>query len=478
MCRFLVVVAFWFLFVTGKGQTPAVEVRAVWLTTNWNLDWPNPNHSIELQKAHLKSILDKLQQLNINTVFFQSRIRGDVFYNSQIEPISPYAKKGFDYLQFAIEECHKRGIECHAWFVTFPVGSRKQVAAHGKNSVVNKKRSICKLFNGEWYLDPGNPEARTYLVSLVDEIIKNYDVDGVHFDYIRYPEKAIRFPDNDTFKKYGNGMALNDWRRNNINILVSDIYDRVKASKPWVQVSSSPIGKYKDLGAQGSSWTAYSSVFQDAIQWVNLGKHDALYPMLYYKENDFYPYLDDWKRLSSDRLLVAGIGVYQMLPSEKNWDLKNITDQIDYIRENRVGGQAFFRAGNVLDNEKGIGLNLRDYYQYPAKLPAMTWLDNIAPNSPVDLEVYKNENGKLCLKWQAYEDDEKQYYTVYCSFNEDIETNNPQNVLATGIRGNYIELDMEYGDFGLYYSVTASDRYHNESVVCFPAYFVHSEFEK
>lgn len=473
------VVVFWFLFIlTGKGQTPAVEVRAVWLTTNWNLDWPKSHHSIAEQKADLKNILDRFQKLNINTILFQTRIRGDVFYNSEIEPLSPFAKKGFDYLQFVIDECHKRGMECHAWIVTFPVGSKKQVAAHGKNSVVNKNKNLVKFFNGEWYLDPGNPQARKHILSIVDEVIQRYDVDGVHFDYIRYPEKANRFPDNDTFRKYGKGLSLDDWRRNNINKLVAEIYDYVKAVKPWVQVSSSPIGKYRDLGRMGSSWTAYSSVFQDAIYWLKTGKHDALYPMLYYKNSDFHTHLDDWLRLSNDRLIVPGLGLYQMLASDKNWALEEITSQIDYTREHNILGQAYFRAGNILNNDKNIEARLRKYYEYPAKLPPMTWLDNIAPNSPVDLEVFKDEYGKLCIKWQASDSDEEQSYTVYCSLTEDVDASNPQNVLATGVRSNSIELDMRTGDFGLYYSVSASDRYHNESVTCFPAYFIHSDIEK
>jgi len=453
-------------------------VRAVWLTTNWNLDWPMQHHSVEEQKRHLKDILDRLQRLNINTVFFQARIRGDVFYNSQIEPVSPYAKRGFDYLQFTIEECHKRGMECHAWIVTFPLGSKKQVSAHGKNSVVYKKPGLCKLFNNEWYLDPGNPQTREYVVDIVDEIVRNYDVDGVHFDYIRYPEKASKFPDSDTYRKYGKGMDLNDWRRDNINKLVANIYDHVKLLKPWVQVSSSPIGKYRDLGQNGSSWTAYSSVFQDAAYWMRSGKHDALYPMLYYKDNDFYSYLDDWIRICGSRLVVPGLGAYQMLPSEKNWSLNDITSQIDYTREHKVKGQAFFRVGNILNNTKNIESELKKYYQYPAKLPAMSWLDNVAPNSPVDLEVFKNESGKLCLRWQPYGKDENQTFTVYCSTSEDVDINDPRNILVTGLRSNYVEFNMVQGNFGLYYSVSASDRFHNESISCFPAYFVHENVEK
>jgi len=480
MTRLLFVGLSLLFYISLHSQTasPAVEVRAVWLTTNWNLDWPMANHSVEQQKKHLRDILDEFQRLNINTLFFQSRIRGDVFYKSRIEPLSPYAKKDFDYLQFVTEECHKRGIECHAWIVTFPVGSNKQVRQHGKNSIVNKRRDLCEFYNNEWYLDPGNPGSKEYILTIVEEIVRNYDIDGIHFDYIRYPEKALRFPDSDTYRKYGKGLSLADWRRDNISKLVDEVYNLVKSLKPWVQVSSSPIGKYRDLGINGSGWTAFSSVYQDAVFWLQSGIHDALYPMLYYKESDFYPYLDDWARLCNERLIVPGLGLYQMLPSEKNWILQDVTKQLEYTRDKGISGQAYFRGESILKNTKGIKDYIKSFYPYPAKLPAMKWLDNVAPNSPVDFSVYRNAEGKLSLSWIPYNDNESQTYTIYCSSVEDVDTNNPQNILATGIRDNSMELDIKSGDFGFYYSVSASDRFHNESVPCFPAYFVHSEYEK
>lgn len=476
---------FFFLFLISLLAFPAqvkaseaVEVRAVWLTTNWNLDWPLAHHSIDQQKKHFTAILDSLQQLKINTLFFQSRIRGDVFYNSKIEPRSSYAKPGFDYLAFAIDECHKRGIECHAWMVMFPVGTKKHNDKLGKNSVVTRHKESVKYFNGEWYLDPGNPSTKNYLLGVIDEVVRNYDVDGIHFDYIRYPENATKFPDKDTFKKYGKGKSLEDWRRNNISALVAIIYDSIKAQKPWVQISSSPIGKYKDLKGAGSSWTAYSSVFQDAGGWIEAGKHDALYPMMYYENSDFFPYLDDWQKHTTDRILVPGIGLYKLLPNEKDMPLSEILNQIDYSRKIDVSGQAYFRVGNILSNTKGVKDELKNKYPYPAKLPPMKWLDFVAPNSPIDLQVYRNEQGKLCMRWNPYNDAEVQTYTIYCSTEDFIDADEPQNILLTGIRDNYIELDMEEGEFGLYYSVSASDRFHNESVPCVPAYFVHSAYAK
>ncbi|NDW18500.1 hypothetical protein D0T53_06175 [Dysgonomonas sp. 216] len=461
------------------AQNPTVEVRAVWLSTMWGLDWPTQNISSEKQKEELCSILDRLKASNFNTVFFQARLRGDTFYFSDIEPFSRYANQNFDPLAFAIEECHRRGLECHAWFVTYPLGNKKHVSSLGLKSVVKKKPEICKLYNGEWYLDPGNPETRQYILSLVDEIVKKYDIDGIHFDYIRYPEKANRFPDSDNYKRYGKGLTIEDWRRNNISILVSEVYDSVKKNKPWVQVSSSPIGLYKNLESGGGVWTAYSSVFQDAGFWLKNGKHDAIYPMMYYKDNLFYPYLEDWLKNSNGRIVAPGLGAYRLLPAEQNWTSKDITDQIDFSRKVQSSGQAFFRTANVVDNLKGLGTSLSEkYYKHPAKLPAMRWLNNSAPNSPVNLQVYSPQKGKLILSWLPSDSTIEQNYTVYYSDSEDIDINDPRNILVTGIRSNQITLNIQHGEYGLYYTVTASDRYHNESVICPSAFFSHADYLK
>lgn len=470
----------------GKMQaqnSPATEIRAVWLTTNWNLDWPKANQSADSQKRDLKRILDKLQQAHFNTVLFQVRVRGDVFYKSRIEPWSPFFQKSaqvgsyapYDPLQFAIEECHKRGLECHAWFVTFPLGSQKQVKSQ-KNNIAAKRPSICKLHRGEWYLDPGNPQARDYILSLVDEIVTNYDIDGIHFDYIRYPEEAARFPDKDTHRKYGRGLSLKEWRVNNITTLVTNIYDRVKAKKAWVQVSCSPLGRYRSLNPRRGTWTAYESVHQDAGKWMQLEKMDAIYPMLYYKDTQFGDYIEDWISVSNGRFVNPGLGVYRMLSAEGNWSSQDISEQIASIRRSNSSGEAFYRAGNILDNTKGILDILKsDYYTYPAKVPPMKWLNNTAPNSPLNMQVYRNESGSVSIEWESSDLSEQQTYTLYESHSEDFDINDPKTIIRTRIHGNKIHLDIPDSDRASYFSVTASDRFNNESVPCFPTFFIHSK---
>lgn len=472
-----------FLPIPLIAQNPESEIRAAWLTTNWNLDWPSPSLSPEDQQKQLGKILDQLQEANFNTILFQVRIRGDVFFQSKIEPWSPYISKNktigaitpYDPLAYAIQECHKRGLECHAWIVTFPLGSKKQVKEQGTSSVVSRYPQLCKFYRGEWYLDPGNPQARKHILNVVDEIVENYDIDGIHFDYIRYPEAAAKFPDKDTFSKYGGGKSLEEWRRDNINNLVANLYDQTKERKPWVQVSCSPIGRYKDLDPMRGTWTAYSSVYQDAGKWMKDGKMDAVYPMMYYNEDKFGNYVDEWVKTSNGRWVVPGLGVYRLMSTEGNWELNDITKQIDFVRTSSAAGVAYYRVGNVLSNTKGLKDALVHYYNYPAKLPPMKWLDDTAPLSPLNMQVYRAADGTTTIEWESSNVLEGQTYTIYESSSEDFDIKNVKSIVASGIRANKIQLKTPDVEKGVYYSVTASDRFHNESVPCFPVYYILSK---
>lgn len=465
--------AFLFLNFNIVGQVPATEIRAVWLTTNWKLDWPVNAQTVTEQKVELKKILDELKSLNFNTVFFQVRAQGKVFYRSSIEPLSPYFNQsdGFDPLAYAVQECHERGFECHAWLVVYPNESIKK----GK-----VKLPYYKAVNGIWHLDPGMPETRKLILSIVDEIVDGYDIDGIQLDYIRYPNNSRKFPDDDSYKKYGKKSDLYDWRRSNINQLVSDIYDSVKARKNWVQVSSSTLGRYQPLVNVNSNdgWTARETVFQDAAFWLKSSKHDLLFPMMYYRDNFFFPYLDDWIENSYGRIIVPGLGVYQLDPAAKDWSVEDLEKQMAYTREKKVPGQAYFRTRNILDNLKGVRNVVQQYYPYPAKLPPLTWLDNTIPDAPLNLQVYKDPNGLLNIEWDAPDSKEQFTYNIYISLKDSTNTNLPQDILAVGLHSNRYSFPINEGDFGFYYSVTASDRYHNESLPCTSAYFSHSHNEQ
>ncbi|MBR2497597.1 MAG: family 10 glycosylhydrolase [Parabacteroides sp.] len=467
------------------------EIRGVWLTTVYGLDWPHQpaTNSLtrEKQQRDLIDILDRLQDANFNTVFLQVRLRGDVIWRSDIEPASKiFSGKyglmpGYDPLTFVIEECHKRGMECHAWFVTFPLGTDKNVKEQGKRSVVKRHPKLCKRHNGEWYLDPGVPETSDYILSLVKEIVKGYDIDGIHFDYIRYPEQAKSFPDKVLYRKSGEKLSLSEWRRANINKMMSCIYDWVKSVKPWVQVSSAPLGKYNRIErVPNAGWTAYESVYQDPVLWMKQDKQDMIVPMMYYLHENFFPFMDNWVNNSNGRLVVPGLGAYRMLESEADWLLNDITDQIDYSRYYGGAGCAFFRCANVLNNIKGLYDELKNnYYKYPAQLPELTWLDQTIPHSPENVKV-ERIGTDLKIQWQKPVSENKELtYTVYYSLTDSIQIDNAKHILMTGIRDTAVYLPVDTTmEQGFLFSVSSSTRFHIESKPTKEIFYYSSKYVK
>ena len=380
-------------------QAPKYEIRASWITTLGGLDWPTrkatSKSGIEAQKKELCDILDRLKAANFNTVLLQTRVRGDVIYPSAIETFTESLagkegrSPGYDPLQFAIDECHKRGMELHAWMVAIPIGNNRQVKLLEKNSVVKKQPSICIHYKDSWYLDPGNPKTDSYLAKLVNEVVSRYDVDGIHFDYIRYPERAKDFPDHTSYRKYGKKKDKSQWRRDNMTRIVRRLYTEVKQLKPWVKVSCSPIGKYNDTGRYSSSgWNAYKEVYQDAQLWLKNGIHDALFPMMYFQGNNFYPFALDWQENKSGRWIVPGLGIYFLHPKEQDWKLDEIARQIYFLRNIKADGEAYFRNRFVMDNTKGLLDELQEhFYATPAVVPPMTWADSIAPTVPTETRL-------------------------------------------------------------------------------------------
>ncbi|HCR02008.1 MAG TPA: S-layer protein, partial [Bacteroides uniformis] len=365
MKRIISILLYMAVLLPLAAQPPKHEVRAAWITAVYGLDWPQTRttspEGIRKQQAELIEILDRLKAANFNTVLFQTRTRGDVLYKSAIEPYNSIltgkvgGDPGYDPLAFAIAECHKRGMECHAWMVTIPLGNRKHVAALGKESVTKKKRAICVPYKREYFLNPGHPQTKEYLMSLVREVVERYDVDGIHFDYLRYPENAPRFPDSYDYRKYSKGRSLAQWRRDNLTEIVRYIYKGVKAMKPWVKVSTCPVGKYKDTSRYPSrGWNAFHTVYQDVQGWLGEGIQDQIYPMLYFRGNHFYPFALDWQEQSNGRQIIPGLGIYFLDPSEGNWTLDEIERQMHFIRAHGLAGEAHYRVKYLMDNTQGL----------------------------------------------------------------------------------------------------------------------------
>ncbi len=452
-----------------SSEMPKREIRAVWLTTLQGLDWPRTkatsDESRERQQAELCEVLDRLQAAHINTVLLQTRVRGTVIYPSAIEPWDGALTgtigrdPGYDPLRFAIDEAHRRGMELHAWVVTVPCFKVAVARQMGAKSVLKTHPELCRRHGDTYYLDPGLPGTASYLTRICHEITERYDVDGIHLDYIRYPEGATSFNDAQTYKRHAaKGQAKSAWRRENITRIVRSIYSDVHTLKPWVRVSSSPVGKYADLSRYNSrGWNARDAVHQDAEGWMREGIHDILFPMMYFDGNHFYPFAADWQEQSAGRLVAPGLGIYFLHPQEKNWPLTTITRQLHYLRDMGLGGQCYFRSRFLTDDVKGIYSYLKDFfYPYPALPPACTWLDSRAPSRPI-----LDDNGRL----RAMDDQRGGvFFNVYASQKWPVDTQAPENLVAIRLSSEAAGKTLSISaKMDIHVAVTAMDRCGNES---------------
>ena len=474
MQKLIIILSLLLAFTQKTSATEKYEIRAAWITTIGGLDWPASKatsaYGIKRQKDELCRQLDILKEANFNTVLFQTRLRGDVVYPSLYETFAESLagetgrNPGYDPLKFAIEECHKRGLELHAWIVCIPIGNDRQVKLLGKSSVVKKNPDMCIHFKKAWYLDPGNPNTAGYLSAIAKEITTCYDIDGIHLDYIRYPENVENFPDNKTFRKYGKGKDISQWRRDNITAIVRRIYNEVKSIKPWVKVSSSPVGKYNDTRRYSSKgWNAYSAVYQDVKLWLKTGIQDVIFPMMYFRDNQFYPFALDWQENKHGRWVVPGLGIYFLKYKNHEWDINEIMRQIYFTRRNKLDGQAFFRNEFLMKNTCGLTDSLTNkFYSSPAAVPPMTWQDSIPPSPPCNGNISYTADG-IALKWERPDScKENISYRIYASTVYPVDTDNANNIICLKNSSNGFKYTSSYCD-NLFWAVTSIDRFGNES---------------
>ena len=436
---------------------PKQELRAVWLTTLEGLDWPSvkgTSTSIEQkQKQELRRIFDQLKRANVNTILYQARIRGTVTYPSRIEPwdgcVSGTFGKApnYDPLQFAIEEAHKRGMELHAWVVTVPAGKWN---SYGAKQLRQKLPQLMRHVGEDACLNPEDSRTADYIASICEEITSRYDVDGIHLDYIRYPE---------TWNLRGNRQEA----RNNITRIVRTIHHKVKNIKPWVKLSCSPLGKFDDLTRyQSGGWNAYNKVCQDAQGWLREGLMDQLYPMMYYDGRHYYPFAADWSEHRYGREIAAGLGIYRLIRSEGNWSLDAIERQMNVARQLGLG-HCYFRSRFLTDNTKGLYDFVCDFDAYPAIVPAMK-SQTSGPSAP-SIQVTRTSEGDN-ISWSGARDNsDGDYltYNVYASTTLPVDISKGSNLIATRQMQQYLSVRRPANDAPLYYAVTAVNRYGQES---------------
>ena len=449
----------------AQNFSPKYEVRAVWISTASG-DWPKTTKSEEQQRT-LVEIFDVLKQNKFNTVFFQVRPRGNVYYQSDIEPWASHLTgmtgkdPGWDPLQFAIDEARKRGLELHAWFNVAKVWGLDPPPSHPKH-LFQTHREWLKKVEGEWWIDLGIPEAREYTTTVVAELIQRYDVDGIHFDFIRYPND--KFDDWVSFTQYSDGAERSEWRRNNITAFVRSSYELIQKEKPWIKVGSAPLGIYQPIAGAQSSFNGFSGVFQDSRLWLREGIHDYIAPQLYWSigeqrnpnDPDFEALSNDWTRENFGRHVYIGIGAYR-----ENVQ-REIAEQIMITRNEFAHGHAFFRYENI----PPILSHLENLYKTPALIPPMQWKDSVPPNSPRNIITAKG-NGFTELRWSEPElssDKERpQRYVIYRSSAKNINVMKAENILAIIPASQKVYRDETTNGKEYFYTVTAVDKVGNES---------------
>lgn len=467
------------------------EVRSVWMATVWALDWPSSTSSTTAQKNEMVKYLDVLQKNNFNAIYFQVRTMSDAFYKSSYEPWSSYLTgtrgkdPGWDPLAFVVEECHKRGMECHAWVnpYRFSTGSNwstaQDQALKSAGMLLAYTKSDGKTTT---ILNPGLESVRKRIVDVCKEIISNYDVDGLVFDDYFYPEGipvTSSAGDYDLWQKSGASMTFGDWRRNNVNQMVADVYKMVQQQKPYVRFGISPAGAACTSAAVAakhgidrcpvaSDWQ-YDGIFSDPVAWLEAGTIDYISPQLYWKTNHktnpFGPMTKWWSYVAKHfgRHHYASHSISFLNSSNTTSDWEEIGKQVQFSRdytENEAPGAVFYSAAYVTGKKQsGFGEWLQvNKFQNKALTPAIDWKKS-------DLEkvqVSALNKRATVLSWTEVDNVRYSVYAVPESVNvETLDSNIPaEYLLGVSYKTTYTMPDDKKSGYN--YAVCVLDRYGNE----------------
>jgi len=400
---------------------PAREFRAAWITeVAAHPDWPSqPGLPVVQQKMELVALLDGAQQLHLNAVFFQVRPASDAFYASPLEPWSDRItglmgqapQPFYDPLAFAITEAHKRGLQLHAWFNPFRAAHPDLKSPPAANHVTRTHPELIRRYDGQVWLDPGEPEAQARTLAVVLDVVKRYDVDGIVFDDYFYPYpaknwlgKTLDFPDDASWLKYGlkTGRSRDDWRRNNVNQLIQKISPAIKAAKPWVQFGVSPFGIWRPgvpTGLNPKALDAYGRLYADSRLWLASGWVDFLAPQLYWpvaSREQSFPVLFDWWRSQNTKgrhvwpgLTDASVG--------NTFANDEIVRQLQFTRQRNDPGAVHYHLRSVLDNP-ALAATIRAPYAQPVLVPLSPWLAMPPPLPPKLLVEAGNHSAHV--RWE------------------------------------------------------------------------------
>ncbi|TMU57070.1 glycoside hydrolase family 10 protein [Flagellimonas algicola] len=468
--------------------TPKTEFRGVWIATVANIDWPkNPNDNTAKKKADFIRILDFYQNLNFNAAIVQIRTAGDAFYPSQLSPWSKYLtgeqgkppKEFDDPLHWMIGETHKRGMEFHAWLNPYRATVDLDTLSLSDQHDFYQHPEWMVKYGKKYYYNPGLPKVREKFNTIINELVRNYQVDAIHFDDYFYPYKIKGevFNDSITYKKYGlPNQSLEDWRRSNVDSLVKNVHTTIKKHKSWVQFGISPFGvwKNKDTDPKGSDTkagqTTYEDLYADPLLWTDQGWLDYLAPQVYwsmdYSLASHRIITQWWANNSKGSNLYIGNGTYKIKNNaDKAWKRRNeIPKQLILARnQDKIDGNIFFSAKSLMGkHDRVVNTLKRKFYPSPSHNPVGLIKTNREIVQP-SLASYKRHNKtlELCI---SHNDSIPRFLNLYRSksgFEREDSILSQKKYLSEREQSICLEVKNLRNPIG----ITITDAYGNESEV-------------
>ena len=486
--RILKIIFLLFLFSTQMHAQvpPKREFRAAWVHTVGQSQYATMNQAT--MQAYFVNLLDSLQHTGINAILFQVRPEGDAWYKSSYEPWSRYITgtagkdPGWDPLAFLIDECHKRNMELHAWLNPYRARATNS-KPYAPGHIFYKHPDWFIPYGDLTWFDPGNPECRSFIENVVRDLVRHYDIDAVHMDdyFYPYPVAGKPFGDDNSFRIYGFAMGFTpdrkaDWRRENVNILIRDLHALVHEIKPWVRFGVSPFGIWQNKknnpeGSDTNGFTNYDGLYADVLTWLKNGWVDYNIPQLYWeighKVADYTTLLNWWADHTYGVPLYIGQDVLRTMKVDSSGKPQLQRKMHLATIDSRISGQCWWPAYELENNAGHICDSLqRNYFKYPALIPAQNTYDQVPPKPVSDLSWGKNAAGKTVLNWQAppavTEFDNAAYFVVY-RFKKGAEQDltDPRNIVKI-TREPSVEVSAGTKNKPVFV-VTAVDRCHNES---------------